>query len=63
MQTWHDRRAAACVAVGVYALAAIVATAVRAQARRWMCRHEDPAADDRLPRQSAAVQRADAEHP
>ena len=32
MQTWHDRRAAACVAVGVCALAATVATEVRAQA-------------------------------
>ena len=32
MQTWHDRRAAACLAVGVCALAATVATEVRAQA-------------------------------
>ena len=32
MKTLHDRRAAACLAVGVFALAAIVATAVRAQA-------------------------------
>ncbi len=32
MKTWHDRRAAACLAVGVCALAATVATEVRAQA-------------------------------
>ena len=45
MQTWHDRRAAACVAVGVCALAAIVATAVRAQAPAM-----DPAATKILQR-------------